>query len=293
MRVIFIGTVKFSLEALLKLIDLNVDLVGVCTKDSSAFNNDYADLKPVCISNSIPFLFVQDINSSKNVKWIKDLRPDVIFCFGWSSLLKKEVLNIAPMGVVGFHPTKLPKNRGRHPIIWALALGLKDSAATFFFMDEGADTGDILAQKDFEISYQDNAQTIYDKVTDIALFQIENFIPNLQQEKYSRVKQDKLLSNCWRKRYEIDGLIDFRMNSEAIYNLTRALTKPYVGAYIKYRGKKISIWKVREIDIVKENIEPGSVLSVVDKTFIVKSYDGAVEVIEHNFKMLPKVGEYL
>ena len=293
MKVIFIGTVEFSLHTLQKLIDFNVNLVGVCTKDSSIINSDYADLRPVCISNSIPFLCVDDINSSNSAKWIKDLKPDVIFCFGWSSLIKKEVLNIPPIGVIGYHPTQLPKNRGRHPLIWALTLGLEESASTFFFMDEGVDTGDILSQVDFEISYQDNAQSIYDKVIEIALCQIEKFVPELEQGKYSKIKQDNLPTNSWRKRNEIDGLIDFRMSSRDIYNLTRALTKPYIGAHIKYRGNNISIWKVKEIDIVKENIEPGSVLNVSDKTFIVKSSDGAVEVIDHDFKILPQVGEYL
>ena len=293
MRAVFIGTVEFSLRSLEKLIGLNVNLVGVITKESSSFNSDFVDLKSLCISNGIPCLYVDDINSLDSIKWIKDLNPDVIFCFGWSSLIKKEILNIAPMGVVGYHPTKLPMNRGRHPLIWALALGLEESASTFFFMDEGADTGDILSQVDFEISYQDDARSIYDKVNDIALCQIEDFIPRLKQGKYPKVKQDGLRSNSWRKRNEIDGLIDFRMSSRAIYNLTRALTKPYVGAHIKYRGKNISIWKVKEVDVVKENIEPGSVLNANNKSFIVKSYDGAVEVIGHDFKILPKVGEYL
>ena len=293
MRAVFIGTVEFSLRSLEKLIGLNVNLVGVITKESSSFNSDFVDLKSLCISNGIPCLYVDDINSLDSIKWIKDLNPDVIFCFGWSSLIKKEILNIAPMGVVGYHPTKLPMNRGRHPLIWALALGLEESASTFFFMDEGADTGDILSQVDFEISYQDDARSIYDKVNDIALCQIEDFIPRLKQGKYSKVKQDGLRSNSWRKRNEIDGLIDFRMSSRAIYNLTRALTKPYVGAHIKYRGKNISIWKVKEVNVVKENIEPGSVLNANNKSFIVKSYDGAVEVIGHDFKILPKVGEYL
>ena len=293
MRAVFIGTVEFSLRSLEKLIGLNVNLVGVITKESSSFNSDFVDLKSLCISNGIPCLYVDDINSLDSIKWIKDLNPDVIFCFGWSSLIKKEILNIAPMGLVGYHPTKLPMNRGRHPLIWALALGLEESASTFFFMDEGADTGDILSQVDFEISYQDDARSIYDKVSDMALCQIEDFIPRLKQGKYSKVKQDGLRSNSWRKRNEIDGLIDFRMSSRAIYNLTRALTKPYVGAHIKYRGKNISIWKVKEVDVVKENIEPGSVLNANNKSFIVKSYDGAVEVIGHDFKILPKVGEYL
>ena len=88
--------------------------------------------------------------------------------------IKKNILNLTPMGVLGFHPTKLPQNRGRHPLIWALALGLK-KVPQHFFMDEGADSGDILSQKDFDISHNDDAKTLYDKVVEIALEQIAQF----------------------------------------------------------------------------------------------------------------------
>jgi methionyl-tRNA formyltransferase len=127
----------------------------------------------------------------------------------------------------------------------------------------------------------------------MALKQIEEFIPKLQNGKYTRIKQNNKDSNIWRKRNEADGLIDFRMNSRSIYNLTRALTKPYIGAHINYKEENFSVWRVKEIDNSKKNIEPGMVLKTNNKTFVVKSYNGAVEVLEHNFKMLPKVGEYL
>jgi len=293
MKVVLIGSVEFSLRALEKLIAIDVDLVGVCTKKSSTFNSDFFDLKPLCDINEVPCLYVDNINSTKNVEWIKNLNPDVIFCFGWSSLIKKDILAVAPMGVIGYHPAKLPKNRGRHPLIWALALGLKESASTFFFMDEDADTGDILSQVDFEISYQDDAHNLYDKVVEIALIQIEEFIPALEKDTYIRIKQNEKESNSWRKRNELDGEIDFRMNSRSIYNLTRALTRPYVGAHIKFNEINYSVWKVKESNDFQENIEPGKVLRVFDKIFVVKSYDGAIEIIEHNFKEMPKVGEYL
>jgi methionyl-tRNA formyltransferase len=293
MKVLLIGTVEFSLKTLEKLIDLKVDLIGVCTKEASTFNSDFADLKPLCIANKIPYLTVDDINSRDSIQWITALNPDVIFCFGWSSLIKKEILNIAPMRVVGFHPAKLPMNRGRHPLIWALALGLKESASTFFFMDEGADSGDMLSQVDFEISYQDDARSIYNKVIDIALCQIEEFIPKLEKNNFTRIRQNNQHSNSWRKRNESDGEIDFRMSSRSIYNLTRALTKPYVGAHIKFNETNYSVWKVKESNDFQENIEPGKVLRVFDKIFVVKSYDGAIEIIEHDFKEMPKVGEYL
>jgi len=293
MKVVLIGSVEFSLRALEKLIAIDVDLVGVCTKKSSTFNSDFFDLKPLCDINEVPCLYVDNINSTKNVEWIKNLNPDVIFCFGWSSLIKKDILAVAPMGVIGYHPAKLPKNRGRHPLIWALALGLKESASTFFFMDEDADTGDILSQVDFEISYQDDAHNLYDKVVEIALIQIEEFIPALEKDTYIRIKQNEKESNSWRKRNELDGEIDFRMNSRSIYNLTRALTRPYVGAHIKFNEINYSVWKVKESNDFQENIESGKVLRVFDKVFVVKSYDGAIEIIEHDFKEMPKVGEYI
>lgn len=182
MRIVFIGTVEFSKKALKKLIELDANIVGVCTKKKSNFNSDFVDLKPLCKKNNIPVNLVKDINSKENYNWIKSLNPDIIFCFGWSSLIKKKILNLPPMGVLGFHPTKLPQNRGRHPIIWSLALGLKKSASTFFFMDEGADSGKILSQKNFEILDSDDAQSLYDKFVNIALLQIENFLPQLKKK---------------------------------------------------------------------------------------------------------------
>ena len=293
MRIVFIGTVEFSKKSLEKLIAMKADIVGVCTKEKSSFNSDFTDLTSLCQINNIPFKFVDDINSIENISWIKTLNPDIIFCFGWSSLIKKELLGLAPIGVIGYHPAKLPQNRGRHPLIWALALGLKQTASTFFFMDEGADSGDILSQKDFDISDTDDAQTLYTKIIDVALIQIEDFVPKLQNKSYKKIIQNHDLANTWRKRGKADGKINFCMSSAAIYNLVRALTKPYVGAHIEYKGKDISVWKVKIIANAEQNIENGKVLQSNENTIIVKTYDGAIEILEHEFKELPRVGEYL
>lgn len=293
MKIVFIGTVEFSQKALQKIIEIDAEVVGVCTKEKSSYNSDFADLTSLCKENDIPFRYVENINSKENIEWISSLKPDIIFCFGWSSLIKKELLTLAPMGVVGYHPAKLPQNRGRHPLIWALALGLNKSASTFFFMDEGADSGDILSQKDFEILDTDNAQTLYEKVINVALLQIEIFVPQLENNSYQRVKQNHAQANVWRKRGKADGRIDFRMSGKAIYNLVRALTKPYIGAHIEVEGKDIIVWKVRILENNQNNIESGKVLeSNLDK-IVVKTYDGAVEILEHEFEKLPKVGEYL
>jgi methionyl-tRNA formyltransferase len=125
MRIVFISTVEFSFKALEKLINIDSNVVGVCTKEISYFNNDFKDLTSICKNNYIPIKYIEDINSNDSINWIKNCKPDIIFCFGWSNLIKEELLNLAPMGIVGFHPAYLPQNRGRHPLIWALVLGLK------------------------------------------------------------------------------------------------------------------------------------------------------------------------
>lgn len=293
MKILFIGTVEFSKKALQKLIELNAQVVGVCTKENSEFNSDFADLRPLCEKNKIPYKFTDNVNSEDNCDWIKSFNPDIIFCFGWSNLLKKDILTLAPMGVLGFHPSELPKNRGRHPLIWALALGLKKSASTFFFMNEGIDSGKILSQKRFDILENDDVQILYDKFTSIALLQIEEFLPQLQKKTYQTIKQTDETSNTWRRRTKIDGKIDFRMSSQAIYNLVRALSKPYVGAHVNYKEKEIIVWKVQIIDNKQVNIESGKVLDINEDKILVKTYDGAIEIIHHEFKKLPNIGEYL
>jgi methionyl-tRNA formyltransferase len=293
MNIFFIGTVEFSKCVLVKLIEMEAQIVGVATKADSPFNADFADLTPLCKKANIPHKFVDNINDRDVIDWINSLHPDVIFCFGWSELLKKELLYLAPMGVVGFHPAALPRNRGRHPLIWALALGLEETASTFFFMDEGADSGDILSQKFIKIAYSDDAQRLYSTIISIALGQIEEFVPKLESGTHIRIPQDHSKANIWRKRIKNDGKIDFRMTSRAIYNLVRALAKPYVGAHVAYKAEEYKVWKSKERKSEAINLEPGKVLAVENNIITVKTEDGSVDFIEHEFKIIPRVGEYL
>ncbi len=293
MRVFFIGTVKFSYLALEVLLKNNYNIVGVATKNQSALNSDYQDLTPLCKSYNVAFKYVNDINHSNNIQYIRELSPDVIFCFGWSSLIKEELLNLCRLGVIGYHPAFLPFNKGRHPIIWALALGLKETGSTFFFMDEGADTGDILSQEGIQIESSDDAFSLYNKITHVAINQIVRFGKDLSSESYERNPQPVGVGNTWRKRGKSDGRIDFRMHTQTICNLVKALFHPYVGAHLETKSGDIKIWKVEASRSNLENVEPGKVLDVVEGFVKVKTADGAILLKEHEFLIMPKVGEYL
>jgi methionyl-tRNA formyltransferase len=293
MKIVFIGAVDFSHAALTHLLKLGAEVVGVCTLKNSKTNNDHVDLSQLSDSHGIPWTYAENIKPAENVEWIIKKSPDVIFCFGWSKLIKAEILDCAPLGVIGFHPAGLPSNRGRHPIIWALVLGLEKTASFFFFMDRGADTGDILAQQSIMISEEDDAASLYEKVTKVALKQIESFLPLLENFDCHRQSQNPLLATSWRKRGLSDGRIDWRMSANSIHNLVRGLAKPYVGASFIIDEQEIRVWKTEMVQKVPSNIEPGKVVSVTNEKLIVKCGENAICLIETEPMFSASPGTYL
>lgn len=295
MKIVFIGTVEFSARALEKLLEINADIVGIVTRKESKINSDFIDLTPIGKEFGIPTTYTKDINDTENLTWIRKLEPDILMCFGWSALIRKELLEIPPMGVVGFHPALLPNNRGRHPLIWAKVLGLEKSGNTFFLMDEGADTGDILTQRSFVITEIDDASSLYKKMIDLAMIQIPELHHQLKSGDYSRYAQDRVDGNKWRKRTIKDGLIDFRMSTQLICNLVRALTRPYPGAHLSIGGNNYSVWKVEKGVRVSlpANIEPGKVLRIERNKIEVKTGNGSVWLVDHELKDLELIGKFL
>ncbi len=294
MKILFIGSVEFSLRALEKIIEIGGNVVGVCTLKESSYNSDFCDLSEYANNHNIPCFYVDDINSDSSIEWVSKINPDVIFCFGWSRLLKKEILSKASIGVIGFHPAALPANRGRHPIIWALALGLKSTASTFFFMDNNVDSGDILSQASIEIDDVDDARSLYDKVIKTALSQIEDFLPQLESGNYITVKQDSAKANIWRKRSKKDGVIDWRMSANSIHDTVRALYRPYVGAEFNYINVNYKLWKTQLILIDFDNIEPGKVINVDSSCLpIIKCGKFAIKLVETEPKLIVSEGMYL
>jgi len=294
MRIIYIGIVDFSCHCLCEVLENHGNVVGIVTSKNNKNNSDYCDLTPIANQYSIPIHYCTNVNNPETIQWIGDRKPDVIFCWGWSQLIKSELLYLSPMGVVGVHPALLPQNRGRHPLIWALVLGLKESGLTFFFMDEGADSGPILSQRKFEITNEDTANTLYGKIKKLATLQIAEFLPQLITRNYRPTAQNTEKANYWRKRSAKDGLIDWRMNSEAILNLVRALTKPYPGTQFGYKGQVITVWEVHKFDSeISPNIEPGKIIHVVNGRPVIKCYDAAIVIESYEPNLDFSEGEYV
>ncbi|MEZ9845384.1 formyltransferase family protein [Vibrio breoganii] len=295
MRVGFIGCVDSSQVALEAL--LTVDSIEVCaviTRDASAVNADFCDLSGICVQHGIPFHYENPKERDDSTAFFRQYDLDAIFCVGWSYLLNKDMLELTRVGVIGFHPAKLPENRGRHPIIWALALGLEETASTFFLMDEGADSGPIVSQRRLSITAEDDANSLYAKILGEVREQIVEIGIALGAGTLEAKPQDYSKATYWRKRSRKDGTIDFRMQADSIHNLIRALVEPYPGAELVFREQHIVVQKSAvDSNTFAKNIEPGKVLAKQGSSLLVKT-GGEQAIWLYGIEVEDiKVGEFL
>ena len=242
MKIAFISGVKFGLEILQQIIKHNFNVSIVFSYDDSKKKNysDYASFDGICKEYDIRNVKVDNINDPENIEIMKSLNPDLILVMGWSQLLKSQIINIPNLGVIGSHPTELPKFRGRAPIPWTIIKNLQESALTFFYIEEGIDDGDVLDQQKFKISETDDATSLYQTIIQIGKNMIIKNLTLIQEGKSKRITQDpsKFIEN-WTKRTPDDGKINWKDSTKKIHTLIRATTHPYPGAFTLFNGKKL------------------------------------------------------
>ena len=296
-RILIIGNIKITLNIIKSLIKKN-NIVGVVSSKKKNINADFADIAGYCKKHKILSYSSNDINDKQTYSWITKRKPDYIMCFGWSRLIKGKLLKNYRNKIIGLHPAKLPNNRGRHPLIWPIVLGLKKSAVTFFLINNKVDAGKILDQKNFKIYEGDTASSIYKRASNIIVKRVPLILKKMSSiKKIGNLKNDQKnteVGNIWRKRNFADGIIDWRMSAKTIVRLVNALSKPYVGAEFIYKKKSIKVWKAEEIKNKKlNNIEYGKVIKKTQNGFIVKCLEDLIHVKKFSPKINIKVGEYL
>jgi methionyl-tRNA formyltransferase len=260
MKILFIGSVIFSSEILKTLILKKINIIGIITKKKSVFNTDHYNLAPLAKKNNIPYKYYKNINSAESINWIKKKSPDLIFCIGWSHLISKDILKIPSNGVIGYHPSDLPLNRGRNPLIWTIALGLKKSASTFFFITDKIDNGKIINKQKFSIPKNYKANDLYNKVIKISKKQIIQICFKIKNNLKIKSTNQKGKISKWRARTYKDGIVDWRMSGWAVHNLVNALSWPYPGASFFYKNKEYKLLKTNLIKNKLYNAEPGKII---------------------------------
>ena len=176
LNVAIIGSLQFTKIILSKAIIHPHKIKLIIGQKDGSLNNDFVDLTSFCNTKNIRYIRTSNINQKKVLGELKRFNIDIIFCLGWSRRIEENILSSVKYGVIGYHPTELPFNKGRHPIIWSLVLGLKQTGSTFFKMNKNFDTGDIVSQELIDISEKDKAWDLYKKLSKSASIQMAEIL---------------------------------------------------------------------------------------------------------------------
>lgn len=284
MNIVVLGTSHFAVECIeaYRIFEPQVKVCAVISLVKKKLPNNSFDIESYCRDSGLKYYAVNNINSAKSLAILKKLEPDLLFV-SWPQLLSKEVLLIPKIGSIGTHPTCLPYNRGRHPVHWLIFMGITKSALSFFWLDDGVDTGQIILQLSYKIGKNDSIDVINKKINQLAYIGCKK-ICNLLFDgaKPSALIGKSMRGNLWRKRELHDVLIDCRMSSVAIVRLVKSYATPYPCAKI--------LTEKHIIDIVDAQIyssksrekiefwEPGKIIKIDKKFMIMKCYDGFVKM---------------
>jgi methionyl-tRNA formyltransferase len=170
----------------------------------------------------------------------------------YSRILWPELLALFPLNVVNLHGGRLPEYRGANVLQWAIINGETETSVTLHYVDQGIDTGPVIAESRIPIDDQDTAVTLRDRMSAEGKDLLRKWLPYLLKGDVETTSQDESKARVWRRRKPEDGLIDWAWPDEQVRNLIRALVKPWPGAfYFDGLGKKVVIDRLLSLEEVR------------------------------------------
>jgi methionyl-tRNA formyltransferase len=210
----------------------------------------------------IPVVVDPDVHAADFAVRVRACAPDFVFSFMFRTLLRHELLEIPRLGALNLHPSALPKYRGRSPINWALVHGETETGVSLHYMVEKPDRGDVVAQRRFPVAELDTALTLHRRATDEARILFRETYPLLREGRAPRIPQDPTQASYFGGRKPEDGKIDWRWPAPRIYDLLRAVTHPYPGAFTVHAGRRLFVWWARperdRLDLAPGRLEVSS-----------------------------------
>ncbi|MBO7304304.1 MAG: methionyl-tRNA formyltransferase, partial [Clostridia bacterium] len=198
MRILFMGTPEIAATCLKRLIDDGKNLVGVVTREDKPRGRGNVmtptPVKSLALENNIPVYTPKTLRDEGFTDILRECAPELIVVVAYGKILPKEVLNFPAEGCINLHVSLLPKYRGAAPMQRAIMEGESETGVTVMYMDEGLDTGDILAQVAFPISESDDFEAIHDRSADIGSRLLSETVDNIANGNVKREKQDSSLA---------------------------------------------------------------------------------------------------
>ena len=272
-------------ECLEVLIRRGENIIAVVThEDDPGEEIWFRSVADLARQNGIPVHAPASVNTPEWIGRIREWAPELIFSFYYRSMISEEILDIPRLEAFNMHGSLLPKYRGRAPVNWAVLNGERETGATLHHMVKRADAGDIVDQQAVPIGPDDTALDVFDRVTAAARTILERRIGAITIGTAPRMPQDESQATTFGGRKPEDGRIDWTQSAASIYNLVRAVTHPYPGAFTEVNGMRFFIWRAKPL--TGHSGKPGRVSAIAPLT--VTAGTGALEIIAYQWEGTPE-----
>ncbi|PTX98501.1 formyltransferase [Opitutus sp. ER46] len=294
-RILFFGYSEVGYECLSLLLERGDNVVALITHEDNP--NEKIWFKTPALAareKGIAVYTPEKVNTPEWIERIRELQPDLILSVYYRNMISSKILALPRLGAFNMHGSLLPRYRGRAPINWAVLHGEPRIGMTLHRMVKSADAGAIVDQEGVDIGPLDTAEQAFRKVMPCARRVLARQIDALLAGTAKETPQDDTQATYFGGRKPEDGRIDWHQSTRQIFNLIRAVTDPYPGAFTDVNGTRLMVWWAEPESAAAAGMRgvPGEVLSV--SPVIVATGDGAIELTRTEWRGAPRqlrVGE--
>lgn len=275
MKLVYMGTPDFAVETLREIVAREHEVLGVVTQPDRPRGRGKS-LKPTPVKEAALELGLtvyqyEDVKNPDFTELLKQLKPDAIVVVAFGQMLTREILGIPKYGCLNVHASLLPKYRGAAPIQWAIIRGEKETGVTVMRMDEGLDTGDILAEETVVLEPDETGGSLFEKLSLQGAKLLAGTLQEISRGNIHARPQPADSPTPYAAMIQKSmGCIDWNKDAGEIERLARGLD-PWPGTFTHLRGKTLKILKasVKNPENEEElaDVLPGQAVCV-DKTGI-------------------------
>jgi len=236
---------------------------------------------------------VAKVNDPAFVESLKARKARLGLIGGYSTIFKKPLIEAPELGTINLHGGRLPEYRGGSPLNWQIINGETVAGVSVIRVDEGIDSGPVLAEATFPIGPDDTIADAHEKANGLFLGLVLTVLKGFDDGTLVERRQDETHARYWRQRKPADGWINWHdMPAGKVRDLVRGITRPYPGAFTDWQGQRVRVFAARFVDDAPAGA-PGCVVGHASAQPMVACRDGALaftdyEVAEVAGAPLPK-----
>ena len=281
-RLVFLGTPRFAVPSLEKLVEAGHDVCAVFTQpDRPKGRGQQTALSPVkeaALRLGLAVHQPERVRRAESVELLAGFHTDAMVVVGYGQIIPQAIIDLPRYGIINVHASLLPKYRGAAPLQWAVANGETRTGVTTMRINAGLDTGDMLLKAETEIGPEETAVELGERLAVTGANLLVETLEKIESGVLIAEKQNDAEATYAPILKKEDGLVDWHLPASQIYNRFRGLL-PWPGTYTTFRGQLLHLWNVKPAIDIKTGI-PGSVQMRNRKVLVSCGNNSALELLE-------------